>query len=163
MNAIPTAEGAIQIAMEELPFTIHASNILVMGYGRIGKTLSKMLNGIGANVYIEARKFSDLASIRSFGYNEVHISELPVYLCKMDIIFNTIPFVILNEELLKSIKSTCLIIDLASKPGGIDFSKARELGIKAIWALSLPGKVAPLTAAEFIKKTVYNILEEMGV
>jgi dipicolinate synthase subunit A len=163
MNAIPTAEGAIQIAMEELPITIHASNTLVLGYGRIGKILSKMLDGIGANVYVEARKFSDLALIRSCGYNAVHISELPEYLCKMDIIFNTIPFIILNDELLKTIKSTCLIIDLASKPGGIDFNRARESGIKAIWALSLPGRVAPLTAAEFIKETVYNILEEMGV
>lgn len=36
-------------------FTLHKSNVLVMGYGNIGKVLSKMLCGIGANVYCEAR------------------------------------------------------------------------------------------------------------
>jgi dipicolinate synthase subunit A len=45
----------------------------------------------------------------------------------------------------------------------VDFEKARDLGVKAIWALSLPGKVAPLTAAEFIRDTVYNIMDELGV
>ncbi len=163
LNAIPTAEGAIQIAMEETPLTIHSSNSLVLGYGRVGKILSKMLNGIGANVYVEARKYSDIALIKSFTYKPVSLNELSEVLGSMDIIFNTIPHVILIEDLLKKIRNSCLIIDLASKPGGIDFDKARELGLKVIWALSLPGKVAPLTAAKFIKETVYNIIDELGV
>jgi dipicolinate synthase subunit A len=163
MNAIPTAEGAIQIAMEETPITIHSSNSLVLGYGRVGKILAKMLNGIGANVYVEARKYSDIALIKSFTYNPVTLNNLSDVLGNMDIIFNTIPHVILVENLLKRIRNNCLIIDLASKPGGIDFDTARELGLKVIWALSLPGKVAPLTAAKFIKETVYNIIDELGV
>jgi dipicolinate synthase subunit A len=163
MNAIPTAEGAIQIAMEETPITIHSSNSLVLGYGRVGKILAKMLNGIGANVYVEARKYSDIALIKSFTYNPVTLNNLSDVLGNMDIIFNTIPHVILVENLLKRIRNNCLIIDLASKRGGIDFDTARELGLKVIWALSLPGKVAPLTAAKFIKETVYNIIDELGV
>jgi len=163
LNAIPTAEGAIQIAMEELPITLHNCNALVMGYGRIGKLLSKMLHGIGANVHVEARKYSDLAWIKGFGYNPVHIGSVQDILPEMDVIFNTIPCVVLTNDLLLKLKKDCLVIDLASKPGGVDFSKAKELGIKAIWALSLPGKVAPVTAAEFIKDTVYNIINELGV
>lgn len=50
LNAIPTAEGAIQIAMEEMPVTIHGSKALVLGFGRVGKTLAKMLDGIGAKL-----------------------------------------------------------------------------------------------------------------
>ena len=41
LNAIPTAEGAIQIAMEELPVTLNGSSALILGYGRLGKVLAK--------------------------------------------------------------------------------------------------------------------------
>lgn len=163
LNAIPTAEGAIQIAMEEMPITLHNCNALILGFGRIGKILAKMLHGIGANVYVEARKYSDIAWIKSYGYNPVFINELGAYISQADVIFNTIPSIILDEGLLKKVSKETLIIDLASKPGGVDFDKARELGLKTIWALSLPGKVAPVTAAKFIKETIYNIIEELGV
>lgn len=163
LNAIPTAEGAIQIAMEELPITLHESNILVLGFGRIGKILAKMLLGLGANVFVEARKYSDIAWIRSYGFKPVMLPELENYLPGMDAIFNTVPSTLLDATLLPQVNRECLIIDLASKPGGVDFEKARQQGLKVIWALSLPGKVAPVTAAKFIKDTVYNIIEELGV
>ena len=163
LNSIPAAEGAIQIAMEELPITLHASNALILGFGRIGKILAKMLHGIGANVYVEARKYSDIAWIRSYGYNPVHINDLSEYIPRANVIFNTVPHVILNNGLLNLINKECLVIDLASKPGGVDFEEAGKLGIKVIWALSLPGKVAPVSAAEFIKDTVYNIMNELEV
>jgi len=163
LNAIPTAEGAIQIAMEETPITLHNSNVVVLGYGRIGKVLSKMLYGIGANVYVEARNYSDLAWIKNDGYTPIHLKELKTYLPRMNVIFNTIPQMILNKELLKSIDSDCLIIDLASKPGGVDLEAAKELELKAVSALGLPGKVAPVTAAMVIKDTIYNIIEELDI
>jgi len=163
LNAIPTAEGAIQIAMEELPITLHDSSALILGFGRIGKILAKKLDGLGCNVYVEARKYSDIAWIRSYGYKPVFIDSLENYIPNMDVIFNTIPHVILNEELLKKVNRESLIIDLASKPGGVDFEEAKQLGLKTIWALSLPGKVAPITAAKFLKDTIYNIINELGV
>ena len=163
LNAIPTAEGAIQIAMEETPITLHNSNVIVLGYGRIGKVLSKMLYGIGANVYVEARNYSDLAWIKNNGYIPIYLKELKTYLPRMNVVFNTIPHMILNRELLKSIDSNCIIIDLASKPGGVDLEAAKELEIKAISSLGLPGKVAPVTAAMVIKDTIYNIIEELDV
>ncbi len=163
LNAIPTAEGAIQIAMEETPITLHNSNVIVLGYGRIGKVLSKMLYGIGANVHVEARNYSDLAWIKNNGYIPIYLKELKTYLPRMNVVFNTIPQIILNKELLKSIDVSCLIIDLASKPGGVDLEAAKELGLKGISALGLPGKVAPATAAMVIKDTIYNIVEEMDV
>lgn len=163
LNCIPTAEGAIQIAMEELPTTLNGSKTLVLGYGRLGKVLSRMLSGIGAEVYVEARKYSDLAWLKANGINSVYINELDGFLPKMDIVFNTIPSRILDSERLDKISKDCLVIDLASKPGGVDFERAKMLGIKVIWALSLPGKVAPVTAANYMKQTIYNIIEELGV
>ena len=161
LNAISTAEGAIQIAMEETVRTIHGSNILIMGFGRIGKILANALRGIGANVYCEARKNEDLAWIKAYGYKPINLNELHKYLNKFHIIMNTIPSLVLDEQKLCLLNKDCLIIDLASSPGGIDRNAANKIGIKTIWALSLPGKVAPLASAEFIKDTIYNVLKEL--
>ncbi|MBC8591393.1 dipicolinate synthase subunit DpsA [Wansuia hejianensis] len=163
LNAIPTAEGAIQIAMEEINITLHGSKTIILGYGRIGKVLTKMLKGIGANVYVGTRNYSHISWIKAYDCTPVLLKELDDYLPKMDIIFNTIPSLVLQEENLKKLKEDTLIIDVASKPGGIDFKKAEELGINTIWALGLPGKVAPITAASCIKETIYNIIEELEV
>ena len=154
MNAIPTAEGAIQIAMEKSIKTLHNSNALVLGFGRIGKILSKMLNGIGANVFCEARKNSDLAKIKSYRYNEIDLVNLKTYLNKFDYIFNTIPHIILDKEELDIIKKDCIIIDLASYPGGVNFEYAEKIGLNASLELGLPGKVAPKTAAKYIKEII---------
>ncbi len=162
LNAIPTAEGAIQVAMEKMEITIHGSNIMILGFGRIGKILAKMLQGIGANVYIEARNYSDLAWVSTYGYNPIHLSEMKDYLQEMNVVFNTIPSMILNEEMLLKLNKECLVVDLASIPGGVDFKRAEELGINTVWALGLPGKVAPMTAARIMKDTIYNIIGELG-
>lgn len=161
LNIIPTVEGAIQIAMEQTEFTINNSKCLILGFGRIGKLLSKNLKGLGAKVYCMARKESDIAWIKAFGYNSIHIDNLQENLeNRYDIIFNTIPTLILDSKKLELIKNKeTLIIELASAPGGIDFEKAEEYGIKTVKALGLPGKVAPLTAAEYIKEALEKILK----
>ena len=161
LNTIATAEGTIQIAMEETQRTVHGSNVLVMGFGRIGKVLAKMLDGIGAKVSCEARKNEDISWIKAYGYNPIHLNDLNENLNKFDIIINTIPFQILDTERLDLVKDEAIIIDLASNPGGVDRKAAREKGVKVIWALSLPAKVAPLTSAEFIKETLYHVLKEL--
>lgn len=159
LNCIATAEGAIQIAMEEFPKTLSGSNILVMGFGRIGKILSKMLQGIGANIYCEARKNEDLSYIKAYGYSPIPLNKLDNNLDKFDIIMNTIPVQILDKSRLDLLKKDALIIDLASNPGGVDFEYAKSKNIKTIWALALPGKVAPVSSAEYIKTTIYSILK----
>lgn len=138
LNAVPTSEGAIQIAMEELPTTIYGQKVLITGFGRITKVMVKALIGLGAKVSVTARKFSDLAWAEIYGCEAIHISELEKSLPQFDIVFNTVPAVLLDERRLSQLKDGCLVIDLASKPGGVDFDIAGKLGIKVIWALSLP-------------------------
>lgn len=162
-NAVPTAEGAIKTAIEETPITLHGSRCLVLGYGRIGKILSRMLQGMGANVWVEARKYADLAMIEGHGYEPLPLCRLNDYIDTFDIVFNTVPALILDEKLLKHINPDALIIDLASKPGGVDFTAARLMGLRVIWALSLPGKVSPVTSGIIIKDTIMNILNELEV
>lgn len=160
-NAIPTAEGAIQRAMERTEITLHGAKVLILGYGRIGRALSRMLKGIGSQVSVEARKSEDLAWIEEGGYKAVPLNELDSVLEHQDIIFNTIPALILNKKKLANIKSNCIIIDLASHPGGVDFEAARELGISASLDLGLPGHVAPKTAAEIMCAVTQGILRDL--
>lgn len=162
-NAIPTAEGALEIAMSETPYTLHGANCLVIGYGRIGKILSKDLQALGAYTYIAARKHADLAWIKANAMIPVPLPVLEHFINIFDIIFNTAPAPLLDYKRLSLLQKDCLVIDLASPPGGVDFEAAGQLGRKVIKALSLPGKVAPNTAGEIIKDTIVNILEELGV
>lgn len=96
---------------------------------------------MGAQTYVEARKYADLAMIEGHGYEPLPLGELKNHIHEFDIIFNTVPSMILDRELLKNVKKDALIIDLASKPGGVDFEAAKDYGVRVIWALSLPGKV----------------------
>ena len=161
LNAVSTAEGTIKIAIEETPRNLHGSNILVLGFGRVGKILSNMLKGLGANVSCEARKSSDFAWIKAYGYEPIALANLKDNLNRFDIIINTIPYIILDKDNLECVKRDALIIDLASNPGGVDKEAVKEQKIKFIWALSLAGKVSPVTSAEFIKESLYNIFNEL--
>ena len=160
MNAIPTAEGAIYEAIKNSNITLSGSNVLVMGYGRIGKILCDMLKGINAKVYCEARSKKDIAFIEAMGYNSIYIADLNSYLPKMDYIFNTIPVTLLDGSNLKYINKECTIIDLASAPGGIDFELAKKMDLNVSWALALPSKVAPKSAAKYLKDAIDTIIKE---
>ena len=161
LNTIATAEGTIQVAIENTNKIIHGSEILILGFGRIGKVLARKLAGLSAKVTCAARKDEDLAWIQAYGHKATNINSLGENLKLYDIIINTVPHIILNEERLKYIKKDCLLIDLASNPGGIDKKAVKDNKLKFVWALSLPGKVAPITTAEFIKDTIYNIIKEI--
>ena len=161
LNTIATAEGAIEIAIANTNKIIHGSQILILGFGRIGKVLARKLAGLSAKVTCAARKDEDLAWIRAYGHMETNINTLGQNLEKYDIIINTVPHTILTEERLKYVKQDCLLIDLASNPGGIDKKVAKERNLKLVWALALQGKVAPTTTAEFLKDTIFNVLKEI--
>lgn len=159
LNTIPTAEGAIQIAMQETDYTLSGKRALVIGFGRVGKTLANMLGKLGMEVYCEARKDVDLAWIKAYGYKPVPLKEIKNNLCKMNVIFNTAPILILDKSTLILLNKKTLIIDLASAPGGVDYETAEKMGIKAILASALPGKVAPDTCAEYLQKFVYKVIK----
>ena len=163
LNAIPTAEGAIQIAMEELPITLHDARVLVVGCGRLGKALAPRLRALGARVWVSARRYEQRAAAESMGLGSEGVDHLPDWLCSYDLVFNTVPARILGVEELAALKEGALVIDLASRPGGVDMDAAAALGVRVIWALSLPGKVAPVTSGRYIKDTIYHIMEELNL
>ena len=162
-NAVPTAEGAVQLAMEHLPITIHGSRVLVIGFGRVGRLTAQRFQALGARVSVAARKYEQLAWAQAMGFGGEHLTHLKGWLCGYNLVINTVPVQVLGQEELEDLNSGCLILDLASKPGGVDLGAAGALGLTVIWALSLPGKVAPVTAGAAIRDTIYNMLREIGM
>lgn len=162
-NAYITAESAVGIAMQEMNESIRDTTVLVMGYGRIGKTLCHILKGMGAKVYASARKESDFAWIRAYGYSPVDTSKICDIVAECKLVFNTIPILVLGEQVLSCLQKDTLIIDLASKPGGVDFEAANKCGLKTLWALGLPGKKQPVSAGRVQATVIIDMLDDMGV
>ena len=160
MNSVPTAEGAVCTAMNEYDGTIHGSKCLVAGYGRIGKVLSRMLDSMCADVTVSARNLKDMEFIKAAGMKAVNSYDITG---EYDLIFNTVPYLLFDTHTLARVGSHAIIIDLASKPGGVDHEGASRMHIKTVHALSLPGKTAPKRAGEIIKETIYHIIGEEGI
>ena len=117
-NAVPTAEGAVQIALETMPVTLHESRVLVIGYGRVGKLTAHRMRSLGARVTVAARQCDDLAWARAYGYETEDSRRMSFWLGGYDLIVNTVPARILDARHLQWVQPQVLILDLASYPGG---------------------------------------------
>ena len=163
LNAVPTAEGCIKIIMDKSVITIDGMNCLIIGFGRTAKVLANKLKLLGANITIAARNKKQLGEAFAFGYDICNIKRLNEIICNFDTVINTVPEMIIDKEILSAADNNTLFIDLASLPGGIDFSFAANKGITAVQALGLPAKTAPDTAAEIIYKVITNEFEEENI
>lgn len=156
-NAWPTAEGAIRVALERTERTLRGSRCAVLGYGRIGKDLVKLLCSFGAEVVATARRKEQLEDIAALGVLAVHTGNLDEACEDCNFIFNTIPAVLLDEEKLKKLRRDVVIIDLASTPFGVDFNAATRLKLDAQTYQSLPGRFFPKTAADIIHTCIKDL------
>ena len=161
LNAVPTAEGALEIMIRELDITLWGAKVLITGFGRIGEVMARMLAALGSHVTVCARRPEQLAKAEGMGCGTVTFSgKLDELLPCFDAVVNTVPAVVLDEKRLLLLKKGCLIVDLASKAGTAADVKTEA---RIIHALSLPGKTAPVTAGIIIGKTIENILREEEV
>ncbi len=161
-NAVPTAEGAVAIAMRELPVTLFASDCTILGYGRIGKRLAHVLACLGAKVSVIARSEKDLATAHISGYTACPLAEYLAAPVAADVIFNTIPVPVLTADVLKMLPPAIPIIELASAPGCIDARTQKQCTQKILRAPSLPGKVTPCTAGRILFESIDKILRQEG-
>ncbi len=158
-NAVPTAESAIAIAVMNSKKTLNKSKSLVIGFGRIGKILSKMLKDLGSEVTVSARKNVDLSFIEAFNMKSIETKNINSIAENCDFVFNTVDYPVIDTDFLKNMKKEALLIELASLPGGIygDKSKAK---CEIINAQGLPGKDSPFTAAEILSETIINLINK---
>ncbi|WP_219836710.1 dipicolinate synthase subunit DpsA [Paenibacillus sp. R14(2021)] len=159
-NSIPTAEGAVMMAIQNTDITIHGSSCMVLGIGRTGFTLARTLQGLGAKVMVGVRREEHFARAYEMGFEPFYIKQLLQFVGNIDLLFNTIPTMIVTAQIIANLPSRAVIIDLASKPGGTDFRFAEKRGIKALLAPGLPGIVAPKTAGRIIADCLCRLIME---
>lgn len=144
-NAAITAHCAIKLAMQKLPATFNGQSVLVIGWGRIGKCLARLLAALGAKVTVAARKEADRSILLALGYGAVDTKDIDT--TPYRVVFNTAPVMTVPFCYGNALK-----IDLASQPG--------IGGSDVIWARGLPGKDAPESSGELIAKTIIRLMEE---
>lgn len=159
LNAIATAEGAIAEAICKSVVNLHRNTCLVLGYGRCAKVLAAKLNGLGSKVTVCARNQQSLVEAYTNNFSCLKLNELKNSIHGFNYIFNTIPAVILNKELLSLLSKETTIIDIASSPGGLDYNAAKELNLNAHLCLGIPGKTAPKASAEILAEAIIPILK----
>ncbi len=162
-NAVPTAEGVVQVLIEELPVTIHGMKCGVLGYGRVGKVLAKTLSSLGADVTVFARRQSAFAEIHAASMKYKSFDSLATENNDFDALINTVPVKVLGVTQLSKLNCDCLLVEVASAPFGIDFQGAKERALKVIKAGSLPGKVAPKTAGEIIGRSILPMIRRQDL
>lgn len=148
-NAQITAHCAVKLAMNKLPCILPGCPVLVIGWGRIGKCLAKLLRDMGARVTVAARKASDRAMLEALGYDSLSTEGLGYSLVRFRVVFNTAPELILSAEDMQTAGADCLKIDLASTPG--------MEGQDVIHARGLPGRFAPESSGALIAKTLLRL------
>lgn len=161
-NSIPTVEGTIMMAIQHTDFTIHGSNVLVLGLGRVGMSVARTFSALGARVSVGARKSEHIARITEMSLTPFQLNELEKSVRNVDILINTIPYMVVTANVISKMPANTLIIDLASKPGGTDFRYAEKRGIKALLAPGLPGIVAPKTAGVILANVLSQLLRDVS-
>ncbi len=163
-NARITAEAAIMTAMEMTDVGLLGTPMAVIGYGRIGQSLSRMLVAFRAQVTVYARRAASLAQAFSDGCTPRHITQLTTLTQGYGVIFNTVPVRLIDKDILSVMPCETLLIDLASPPFGIDPEAAGDAtarcGLGVIFAPSLPGRYAPRSAGIVIAQGIMSALSE---
>lgn len=150
-NAAITAECAIVLAEQKVPFVLRGNPVLIVGWGRIGKHLTRILRALGAEVSVLSTSAAHRAEASSFGLRALQTRELPTEIAQFRVIFNTAPALIIPKELSGKCVD-CLKMDLASKPG-IE-------GDDVIHANGLPGIHAPESSGKLIAQTILHLIQE---
>lgn len=156
-NLVPTAEGVIQILLNQIDFTLAGSPVLVAGYGKVGKTVARLLAALDAQVSIY--------SPTPLKQNELSASHTSVSLADLSpfrIVVNTIPAVVFDARNLSTLPKEALLLDVASFPGGVDATLAASTCTRLVRAYGIPGKKAPRTVAEAMCELIVAHMETEG-
>lgn len=160
-NAVLTAEAALSIAINETEGSIYGSKSIVIGYGRIGKQLSKYLKTLGSKVIATSRNEGTLATIEAEGLIPLKTDNCFETCLDADYIFNTVPFPVLNPSFFEKCSPDLMFLDLASN-SGIDLAKAKLRNLKCGIYGGLPGKYSSKTAGIYVAEEIIKHLNTLN-
>lgn len=160
-NALLTSEGILSVLLEKIPSTIFGMDVAITGYGRIAGYTAQRLKLLGADVSIFARDPVALTKAENSGLKAHKLNELILHANNFDCIINTVPSLIITDEIIKRTKPSVLLVETASAPYGTDFIAAEQYERNVHKAFSLPGKTAPKTAGIIIAQTIEQLLKEV--
>ncbi len=163
VSAAATAEGAIALALRATPRLLPELPCLVIGFGRIGKLLALKLRALGATVTVAARQAGDRALAQALGLEATKTGEYAAGLARYALVFNTVPAPVLSPEQLRQLPPQCVLLELASAPGGFDREVCKALGLTTLYAPGLPGDWAPQSAGVCYVQSVLQLMRLEGV
>ena len=162
-NAVPTAEGALLLALQNGKCTLFGMRVAIIGYGKVAFATAKLFHAVGADVTVFARKAQARTEAHMMGYTAKPLDALSARVGEYALLINTAPARLLDREILSKIPKDSWIMELASAPFGLDFEEAKSLGVHAELASGLPGKFFPETAGYAVADTVLELLREKEI
>lgn len=141
-NASLTAEGFLASLIQNTPFSLDEANILLLGMGRCGKAIAKLLNHFDCHV----DTYDQVPNI---------IKSADTY----NVVINTIPAPVISRSHLEGLQPGCILFEIASAPGGFDREAVRELQLVLIDCPGIPGKISPQSAGYAIGQYIISYLD----
>ena len=155
-------EGMLKSVIENTDITIYRANICMVGQGTIGSLATRTLYALGARVRVVARNAVQRAAAYAAGAESYDFPEIATAMRDCDILISSVPAQVVTAEMLESLPSHALLVDLAAPPGGIDRDAAARMDLKFVWARGL-GSRAPVTVGRSqwggICRRIEHILE----
>ncbi|HEY8364303.1 MAG TPA: hypothetical protein VIK84_01915 [Haloplasmataceae bacterium] len=156
-NNYITTEGIIEAMVNNSEKAIFNSQILIIGYGKLGQICGKVLKALKGNITISCRHEKDILNAKINEFKVITHPQIISCINQFDFIINTVPYRLLNHTILRKINKSCqVIIDVSSKPYGLDHDYANKIGVRVLLLPGIPGKIAPITAGEIIGEYIYR-------
>ena len=153
-NAEITAESVVAELLQVSPISLEGQQVVITGFGRCAKCIAKKMTALGANVLILARSESARKDAFEMGYQAYDFSYGAYLAMQTNTLINTVPSLVVTKEILEKLPKDAIVLDIASKPGGVDFFVAKQLGIYAKLSLGLPGIYTTKSSAMLLKKAI---------
>lgn len=153
-NAVATAEGAIAELVMHSPYNLEGAKVIVTGYGCCGKAIAKKLSSLGARVTVLARRSEARKLAKQDGFYAVDFAFGPEEAMGAVMLVNTVPAPVVTKLLIRELPRDAYILDIASAPGGTDFTCAKESGIAADLVLGIPGRFSPKASAYILARAI---------
>ena len=139
-NAEVTAEATLMLYIANSKLCVCGQKIIVSGYGRCGRLIAEKFAALGAKVTVMARNKAARKQAVSDGHNAVTFSYGPQEAYGTAALINTVPSPVISDLILSELHKECLLIEIASAPGGFDMEAVNKNHLRYVEAPGLPSK-----------------------